>query len=85
MGCNSCKKKKVVKLDSPVQEEIWIPTIEEIKLAYSELTSVAGVKEDKKEFINKVYIYLFNEEFIWNCGGCASKQVIRFKNVIGTI
>jgi hypothetical protein len=83
MGCNSCKKKKVVKLEPTI--DVWIPTVEEIKLAYSELTSAVGVKEDKKEFINKVYIYLFNEEFIWNCGGCASKQVIRFKNVIGTI
>jgi hypothetical protein len=85
MGCNTCKKKKVVKLDSPVTEELFVPTPEEIKLAYAELTSAAGVKEDKKEFINKVYYYLFNAEFIWNCGGCASSQVIRFKNVIGTI
>jgi hypothetical protein len=83
MGCNSCKKKKNVKLEPTI--DVWIPTVEEIKLAYAELTSAVGVKEDKKEFINKVYIYLFAEEFIWNCGGCSSSQVIRFKNVIGTI
>ena len=33
-----------------------------VVLAYNELTSFAGVKEDKKEFINQVYKEIFNED-----------------------
>lgn len=82
-GCASCKKPKEVvveKLPLPfeLEPEIYIPTIEDMKLAYAELTSFGGVKEDKKEFIKKVYQALFNEEFIFNCTGCGKSQARRF-------
>jgi hypothetical protein len=79
-GCTSCKKKKVeAVLVKTNEEELWIPTSEEIKLAFAELTSFGGVKDDKKEFINRVYTYIFNEEFDWNCRHCVNNQARKFK------
>jgi hypothetical protein len=80
-GCTSCKKKKneVTELPPIIEEELFIPTSSDIKLAYAELTSLLGVKEDKKEFIAKVYKFLFNEEFDWGCRSCVNKQVRRFR------
>ena len=56
------------------------PTEEEIKLAYAELTSILGVKDDKKEFINKIYKFLFNEDFDFTCRSCSNTQAMRFRN-----
>ena len=80
-SCTSCKKKKVevTKLEPVIEEDIFIPTQEEIKLAYAELTSILGVKEDKKEFISKVYQFLFNEDFDWGCRSCVNNQARRFR------
>jgi predicted dithiol-disulfide oxidoreductase (DUF899 family) len=80
-GCTDCKKKKEVltKLEPVVEEYMFIPTQEEIKLAYAELTSLLGVKDDKKEFINKVYQFLFNEDFDWGCRSCVNNQARRFR------
>ena len=80
-GCTSCKKKKeeVTKLEPLIEEELFIPTQEDIKLAYAELTSLLGVKDDKKEFINKVYQFLFNEDFEWACRSCVNNQARRFR------
>ena len=80
-GCTSCKKKKEVltKLEPVVEEDMFIPTQEDIKLAYAELTSLLGVKEDKKDFIQKVYIFLFNEPFDWGCRSCVNNQARRFR------
>lgn len=82
-GCKSCKKPKEVIVEKAplpfeLEEEIYIPTVEDMKLAYAELTSFGGVKEDKKEFIQKVYQALFGEEFIFNCRGCGKGQARRF-------
>ena len=79
-GCTSCKKKPAITSLPKVEEEMFIPNVEEIKLAYAELTSLGGVKEDKKELISKVYQYLFEETFDFNCGGCAKPQARRFYN-----
>jgi hypothetical protein len=80
-GCTSCKKKKeeITKLEPLIEEDMFIPTQEEIKVAYAELTSLLGVKDDKKEFIQKVYQFLFNEPFDWNCKSCVNKQARRFR------
>ena len=82
-GCKSCKQKKhEVKLEPINNEEMWIPTSTDIKLAYAELTSFGGVKDDKKEFINKIYKYIFNEEFDWKCKSCTNNQARRFRMYI---
>lgn len=87
-GCSSCKKKKEIVLEKPAPlpfemiGDIWVPTPEEIKLAYDELTSYGGVKEDRKEFINKVYNFIFNEDFDFNCRGCGNTQARKFTNWI---
>jgi len=80
-GCSSCKKKKeeVTKLEPLIEEDMFIPTQEDIKVAYAELTSILGVKDDKKEFIQKVYTFLFNEPFDWNCRSCVNNQARRFR------
>ncbi len=80
-GCSECKKKKevITKLEPVVEEELFIPSPADIKLAYAELTSLLGVKEDKKDFINKVYKYLFNEEFDFKCRTCVNRQARRFR------
>jgi hypothetical protein len=80
-SCGSCKKKKeeITKLEPLIEEELFIPTEQDIKLAYAELTSIIGVKEDKKDFISKVFKFLFDEEFDWNCRSCVNKQARRFR------
>jgi hypothetical protein len=82
-GCTSCKKAKEVVVEKAplpfeLEEEIYIPTKDDIILAYAELTSHGGVREDKKDFIQKVYQALFNEEFIFQCTGCSKTQARRF-------
>lgn len=79
-GCATCKKKnKITTLPLPI-EELYVPTVEEIKEAYFELINMGGVLNHKKPFINKVYEALFDEEFDWKCKSCVSKQVVRFTN-----
>jgi hypothetical protein len=83
-GCKSCKKPKEVVVEKgplpfELEEEVFIPTSADIKLAFAELTSLLGVKDDKKEFISKVYKFLFDEEFDWNCRSCVNKQARRFR------
>ena len=80
-SCGSCKKKKeeITKLEPLIEEELFIPTEQDLKLAYAELTSILGVKDDKKDFISKVYKFLFDEEFDWNCRSCVNKQARRFR------
>ena len=83
MSCQSCKKKKVVKqLDPIIQEEVWVPSMADIKLAYAEFNSLTGVREDKKEFVSKVYKFLFGEELVYNCRGCGNSQSRKFHNYI---
>lgn len=84
MSCTTCKKKKPVTKLEPVIEE-WAPTNDEIKLAYTELTSYGGVKEDKKDFINKVYNFLFGEDFNFNCSRCDKRQARKFTNYLNSM
>ena len=79
--CTTCKKKVVKELE-PLIEEIYIPTIEEIKLAFYELTNMKGVIEDKKPFISKVYQTLFNEVLDFGCSSCVSVQARKLEAYI---
>jgi hypothetical protein len=79
-GCKSCKKKELITSLEPVEEIMFIPSVEDIKFAYAELTSLGGVKEEHKEFINKVYQYLFEEPFDFGCRSCGKPQARRFYN-----
>lgn len=76
--CKSCKKKVVEKLPEPTDTELF--TIEDIKFAYYELTNMGGVNPIHKPLIESVYLYIFNEKFDWDCGGCTSIQVRKFHN-----
>jgi ADP-dependent phosphofructokinase/glucokinase len=80
--CKSCKKKALItELPSVIEiEEIYVPTVEEIKLAYVEL----GNKniEPHKEQINKVYSFLFNEEFDFGCRSCVNTQARKLREYI---
>ena len=81
-GCTSCKKKAATPITLPdiiEEEEIYIPTREDIHLAYVELGNTVA---DKKQFINKVYVALFNEEFNFACRSCVNEQARRLKNYI---
>jgi len=85
MSCTSCKKKKPVTELPPVVEDVmYIPTKDEIRLAYAEFSSILGVKEDKRELVNKVYKFLFNEDLNYNCKGCGNSQARRFHNYMKT-
>lgn len=84
--CTSCKKKKEVIVDVKelvveLSEELP-PSLQEIKLAYSELTSYGGVKEEQKPFISSIYKKIFNEELEYNCNVCVSTQARKFTNYI---
>jgi hypothetical protein len=81
--CHSCKKKNIEITElAPVNDmdDIFIPTPDDIKLAYEELHN----KDlgPHKEYINKVYMFLFNEEFDFDCRSCVSQQSIKLKNYI---
>ena len=81
-GCTSCKKKPPITELPPVVEieELYVPTAEEIKLAYVEL----GNKniESHKEQINKVYQFLFNETFDFGCKTCINAQARKLREYI---
>jgi hypothetical protein len=89
MGCSKCKKPKEIKVSpndvQKIELDIYVPTIEEIVLAYHELTSYKGVQEDKKEFISKVYNVIFKEELIYDCNSCVSTQARKFKHYITNV
>jgi len=79
--CHTCKKKApVTKLEQPIETE-YIPTLADIKLAYVELGN-KSLTQDKKDFINKVYNFLFQEDFDFGCGDCANKQARKFRNYL---
>lgn len=80
-GCTSCKKKKepIVLPELIDEENIYIPTKDDILLAYVELGNKV---DDKSEFINKVYSFLFNEDFNFGCPSCVSVQARKLKNYI---
>lgn len=83
--CKTCKKPKVIEKLDPIEEvqlDVYVPTLDEIKLAYYELTSFGGIKKDKKELIKKVYETLFGEEFDFNCSSCVSTQARKFHNYL---
>ena len=78
--CKSCKKKKpITELPQIIEDEVFIPTPEDIKLAYIEL---GNRDQNKKEFINKVYQYVFDEPFDFGCTSCINRQVRKLKNYI---
>jgi len=79
--CTSCKKKKEpIKLPEIIEEEnIYMPTREDIQLAYLELGNRV---DNKQEFINKVYRALFDEDFNFGCRTCINGQARRLRNYI---
>lgn len=84
--CKSCKKKKKeITEELPLVPVEYIPDANDIKLAYEELTSYGGVREDKKQFISKVYSSIFNEELEYTCGSCVSTQARKFKHYITNV
>lgn len=78
-GCSSCKKKKEISAPLPPLEVMFIPSVDDIKRAYSYL---ANVKEEEKKFINDVYMALFGEEFDFTCNRCGNKQARKFHNYL---
>ena len=82
-GCKSCKKKSTVTELPKVIEDIeyipYIPTPDDIRLAYIEL---GNREQNKKELINKVYQFLFDEDFNFGCTSCMNVQVRKLKNYI---
>ena len=78
MGCSTCKKKVVTKLE-PVMDERIEFTPEQIKLAYHLL---GGIKEQERPFVNDVYKYIFNENFDWGCKVCVNTQARKLKSYI---
>jgi hypothetical protein len=79
--CTTCKKKKepITFLPELINEDMFIPSPEDIRTAYIEL----GRKDNsKREFINNVYQFLFNEDFNFGCTSCMNVQVRRLKNYL---
>ena len=85
-GCTSCKKKKpITELPQLIEDEVlipFIPTPEDIRLAYIEL---GNREENKREFINKVYQFIFDEPFDFGCASCVNKQARKLKNYINEV
>jgi len=85
-GCKSCKKKKpITELPELIEDEVlipFIPTPEDIRLAYIEL---GNRDKNKREFVNKVYQFVFDEPFDWGCTSCMNVQVRKLKNYINEV
>lgn len=85
-NCRSCKKgKEVTQLEEViVPEELSliendiIPSIEDVKIAYANL-SAKQLTQSQKDQINKVFLYLFKEEFDFNCNPCGNVQARRLQ------
>ncbi|CAB5214047.1 hypothetical protein UFOVP185_6 [uncultured Caudovirales phage] len=81
--CKSCKNKKpITELPPIVDENVYVPSLQEIKEAYVELSNMKGVHESKREMINKVYSFIFQEDFDFNCSGCMTIQGRKFHNYV---
>ena len=82
-GCKSCKKKAPVnELPDPIEIDMYIPSPQDICGAYLEL----GSKEKhNKELINKVFQFLFDEDFNFGCTSCMNIQVRKLKNYINDV
>ena len=79
--CKTCKKKKpITKLPDVMEINEYIPSEADIKLAYLEINNNADLS--KREFVNKVYKFLFNEEFDFACGSCVNIQSRKLNNYI---
>ena len=81
--CTACKKKNVEINELPLimDEPLFIPTPSDIKLAYEELYN-KQLTQDQKDYIQKVYQFVFNEEFDFDCPNCVSTQSIKLRNYI---
>ena len=82
--CTECKKKKqpITQLPEVVEvnwNDMYIPSEEDIRLSYIELGNKG---KDKREFINKVYQYLFDEPYNFDCQSCVNVQSRKLKNYI---
>lgn len=83
-GCKTCKKgKEVTELEEViVPEEVILiendtkPSIEDIKIAYANL-SAKELTQSQRNQINKVFLYLFKEEFDFKCNPCGNVQAKR--------
>jgi hypothetical protein len=81
-GCTSCKKKAATPITLPEiieEENIYMPSPQDIQLAYLELGNRVA---NKQEFINKVYRALFDEDFNFGCRTCVNGQARRLRNYI---
>jgi hypothetical protein len=85
-GCASCKKKKPITEPLPLPEAIDVfddvPTQEEIRKAYADLSRMGGPLEEHKELIDKVFIFLFGSKFDYDCRACGNKQYSLITNYI---
>ncbi len=85
-GCKSCKKKKELMEPLPLPDPIDIfddvPTQEEIRKAYADLSRMGGPLDEHKELIDKVFIFLFGSKFDYNCRSCGNKQYSLITNYI---
>ena len=79
--CTTCKKKKepITFLPELVDVDMFIPSKNDIHLDYIEL---GRQDNSKREFINKVYQFLFNEDFNFGCQSCVNVQVRKLKNYL---
>lgn len=82
--CTECKKKKVVtKLPPVIEDEDYIPYVpsqSDMLLAYSEINNRQD--KSKRAFVNKVYSFLFNEDFDFTCESCVNTQTRKFRNYL---
>jgi hypothetical protein len=85
-GCKSCKKKKELMEPLPLPEAIDIfddvPTQEEIRKAYADLSRMGGPLSEHRELIDKVFIFLFGSKFDYDCRSCGNRQYSLITNYI---
>lgn len=77
--CHKCKKKNIEINELPpvIEEEFFIPSTEDIKNTYLSLNG-----DYDKEYVNKLFNFLFNEDYVHDCKSCSNQQNIKLGNFL---
>jgi hypothetical protein len=85
-GCKTCKKGKEISEPLPLPDPIDffddIPSHNEIRKAYADLSRMGGPLAEDRELIDKVFIFLFGSKFDYDCRSCGNKQYSLITNYI---
>lgn len=86
MACKKCKKpKEITNIETIEIDPMEIYTPQEVIIAFDELSTYGKITDEKREYISKVYRFIFNENFDWGCQPCGNRQARKFKHYVDNL